>query len=148
MAEAALQQQEQEEEQDQEQETQRQGASQASFLDPDVLIILPFAIIIDILDFLVIGVVANLVLGGFILAWMVWKTGKIESAREQMRRIQQAPQERMNFARAQQERLATRRAATRRVWRRGILYCLGGLVPVLSIFMLWTWAVIKTVRGK
>lgn len=141
--------QEQEEEQTQEQGAQQQGATQASFLDPDVLIVLFLAVVIDILDVvLAIGVVVNLILGGFILLWMVWKTGRIESAKEQIDRVRRGPQERAEFRQRQQALLAAKKKATRRVLRRGILFFLGGLIPILSIFVLWTWAVIKTVRGK
>lgn len=145
-----LQREEQKEEESQESAPQQQETPRGSFLDPDVLIFaLPVAITIDILDVvLAMGVIANLIVGSPLILWMVWKTGKIEAGREQIQRVQQGPQERAEFSQRQQERLAARRAATRRAWRRGILYFLGGLVPILSIFVLWTWAVISTVRGK
>jgi threonine/homoserine/homoserine lactone efflux protein len=118
---------------------QQQGTPQGSFLDPDVLIVLLIAVIIDILDVvLAIGVILNLILGGFLILWMVWKTGRLESAKDQIQNIRQS----------QQARQAARKKATRRAFRRGALFFLGGLVPLLSVFMLWTWAVINTVRGK
>ncbi|MDP2637306.1 MAG: hypothetical protein Q8P03_01700 [bacterium] len=121
----------------------------ASFLDPDVMLVMAVAVSIDILDItLAFGVIENIILGIPIMLWMVWKSGRMSAAAEQIQRIRQAPQLRQKFIQEQQQRLAARRVATRRAWRRGILYFLGGLVPVLSIFVLWTWAVISTVRGK
>lgn len=129
---------------------QEQGKTQGSFFDPDVLLFaLPFAIIIDILDVvLAIGVIVNLIIGAPLLFWMVWKTGQVQAASEQVERVGRGPQERAGFQARQQQQLAARRKATSRAWRRGILYFLGGLVPILSIFVLWTWAIISTVRGK
>lgn len=133
----------------QEQGAQQQGAVQASFLDPDVLIVLFLAVIIDVLDVvLAIGVIVNLILGAPLILWMVWKTGKLESGKEQIDRVRQGPQQRANFQKRQQELLAARKKATSRAWKRGVLFFLGGLVPILSIFVLWTWAVVNTVRGK
>ncbi|MCH7828770.1 hypothetical protein IH982_02860 [Patescibacteria group bacterium] len=129
---------------------QQQAESRASFLDPDVLLFaLPFAVIIDILDVvLAIGVIVNLFIGLPLLAWMVWKTGRIEAGKEQVERVRQGPQMRERFRQRQQARLSARRAATRRALRRGLLYFLAGLIPIVSIFVLWTWAVISTIRGK
>ena len=135
--------------QPQEAASQQQGTPQGSFLDPDVLIVLFLAVVIDILDVvLALGGVVNLILGVPIILWMVWKTGRVEAGKEQVQRVRQAPQERAAFAQRQQQMLAAKRTATRRAWRRGILYFLGGLVPIMSIFVLWTWAVVNTVRGK
>ena len=132
-----------------ESENQETSGGIGNFLLPDVIVVLAAAVIIDILDVVLsLGVIVNLILGAPILFWMVWKTGQIQSAQEQVQRVRRAPQERAEFQQRQQQQLAARRAATRRVWRRGILYFLGGLVPILSIFVLWTWAVISTVRGK
>ena len=130
------------------------GGSQASgtlgnFLLPDVMFMLLLAVFIDILDVvLALGVIVNLILGLPILAWMVWKTGEMQSAKDQIERVKRGPQERGEFRQRQQQQLAARKAATRRAWRRGILYFLGGLIRIVSIFVLWTWAVISTVRGK
>src|SRR3990167_5810129 len=127
---------------------QGEGA-RGNFLLPDVLLVLSLAVIIDILDAVFsIGTIVNLVLGLPILTWMVWKTGQIQSAQEQIQRVRRGPQEREEFRQRQQQQLAARRTATRRAWRRGILYFLGGLIPIANIFVLWTWAVISTVRGK
>lgn len=116
----------------------QQKPAQASFTDPDVLIVLFLAIVIDVLDVvLAIGVFVNLVLGVPFILWMIWKTGKLQSGKDQVQTIRQGPQ--------QQE---ARRKAVRRVLRRGIFFFLGGLVPILSIFFVWTYAIIKTVRGK
>ncbi|OHA68208.1 MAG: hypothetical protein A3J57_01235 [Candidatus Wildermuthbacteria bacterium RIFCSPHIGHO2_02_FULL_49_12b] len=121
----------------------------ASFLDPDVMLVMAVAVSIDILDFtLAFGVIENIILGIPIMLWMVWKRGRPWAAAEQVQRIRQAPELRQKFVQEQQQKLIARRMATRRAWRRGILYFLGGLVPILSIFVLWTWAVISTVRGK
>ena len=118
-------------------------------MDPDVIIVLLLAVIIDILDVvLAIGVIVNLILGGVLILWMIWKTGKLESAREQIERVRQAPKVRQDFRQSQQASIAARKKATGRALKRGVLFFLGGLVPILSIFMLWTWAVINTVRGK
>lgn len=128
----------QESEQSPEEISQQQGTPRGSFLDPDVLIILPLAILVDILDFLVIGVFANLVLGWFFILWMIWKTGSLESAKGQIQNTRQA----------QQARQAARKRATGRALRRGTRFFLTGLFPIVSAFTFWTWAVINTVRGK
>lgn len=128
---------------------EEKSAPRGSFLDPDVIFFLGVAVVIDILDVtLALGVIANILLGLPILGWMVWKTGNMWAAKEQIDRVRKAPQLRQQFRQEQYTRLAARRAATRRAWRRALLYFLGGLVPILSIFVLWTWAVISTVRGK
>ncbi|MDO8474111.1 MAG: hypothetical protein Q7S62_00960 [bacterium] len=129
--------------------SQQQGTPQGSFLDPDVIVVLFLAIIIDILDVvLAIGVIVNLILGGFLILWMVWKSGRIEAAREQIERVRQAPKVRQDFRQSQQASIAARKKATGRALKRGLLFFLGGLIPILSIFVVWTWAVISTVRGK
>ena|SRR3989338_4046528 len=117
---------------------QQQETAQGSFLDPDVLIALLLAIIIDILDVILVGVLLNLILGSVLVLWMVWKTGKLESAKEQMQNIRQSPQARQ----------AARKKATRRALKRGGRFFLVGLIPIASIFMFWTLGVINTVRGK
>lgn len=128
---------------------EKETTLQGSFLDPDVMLVMAIAVSIDILDFtLAFGVIENIILGIPIMLWMVWKTGRAWAAVEQVQRIRQAPQLRQKFIQEQQQRLLARRMATRRAWRRALLYFLGGLVPILSIFVLWTWAVISTVRGK
>ncbi len=132
-----------------ESESSQADGVRGNFLLPDVPLVLMFAIAIDILDVVFsIGTIVSLILGLPILAWMVWKTGKIQSAQEQVQRVRRKSQERAEFQQRQQQRLAERRAATRRAWRRGLLYFVGGLIPILNIFVLWTWAVITTVRGK
>jgi len=118
----------------------KEGHPQGSFLDPDVLIFaLPLALLIDILDVvLAIGVIVNLIVGIPLMLWMVWKTGELVNAKEQTQNIRQS----------QRQKQAARKVATRRAFRRGALYFIGGLIPIVSIFVLWTLAVINTVRGK
>jgi len=118
---------------------QQEETARGSFLDPDVLVFaLPFAGLIDILDVLFsIGTVATLILGAPLILWMVWKTGSIQEVKEK----------RQGIAERRAQRIAKQKA-TRRALRRGILYFLGGLIPFVNIFVLWTWAVISTVRGK
>ncbi len=130
-------------------EEKEEEAPRGSFLDPDVILVLSLAVLIDILDVtVVLGWFLNLILGIPIILWMVWKTGRLWSAVEQGRRVHQAPRLRQEFTQKRQQELAMRRLAARRAWRRALLFFLAGLVPILSIFVLWTWAVISTVRGK
>ena len=136
----------------QEEEQEQAGGDEAvrgNFLTPDVPVVLVFAVLIDILDVtLAVGPILSLIMGAPLLAWMVLKTNQLQSAKDQVQRVRRKSEERAEFQQRQQQRLAERRAATRRIWRRGIFYFVGGLIPVVSIFVLWTWAVISTVRGK
>ncbi|MBI1971394.1 MAG: hypothetical protein HYS52_00905 [Candidatus Wildermuthbacteria bacterium] len=98
-----------------------------SFLDPDVWLVLPVAVVIDVLDVVLgIGVIVNLIVGAPLIAWMVWKTGRLQPAKERVQKLR----------------------ASRKALRRGLLFFVGGSIPGVSIFFLWTLAVINTVRGK
>ena len=122
---------------------QQQGTSRGSFLDPDVFLVLLVAVIIDILDVVLsIGTIVTLILGAPLIFWMVWKTGRLEDAKQQIQTIRTRGVER------QAAKQAARKVATRRALRKGVLYFFGGLIPGVNIFVLWTWAVISTVRGK
>jgi VIT1/CCC1 family predicted Fe2+/Mn2+ transporter len=110
-----------------------------SFLDADVLLFaLPFAVFIDILDIFLVGVVVSLILGIPLLIWMVWKTGKLEDAKQQAQQVRKT----------QTQKQVAKKAALRRALKRGIIYFIAGLIPIVSIFFLWTLAVVNTVRGK
>jgi uncharacterized protein involved in cysteine biosynthesis len=116
-------------------------AKRGSILDPDVLIFaLPFALIIDILDFVLeIGTVVSLIVGLPIVLWMVWKAGNLNQARSQIQQI----------------RSGERRAAIRtskklimRALRRGILVFILELIPILNLIPFWLIAVANTLRDS
>jgi Ca2+/Na+ antiporter len=117
----------------------QQAQPQGSFLDLDVIIVLILAVVVDILDVtLAAGVIVSIILGIPFILWMIWKTNKLEDARDQIQKLKRSPQ----------QKAAARKAFTKKALRRGLLYFAGGIIPVVSIFFLWTLAIINTVRGK
>jgi hypothetical protein len=115
------------------------GEIGVSPLDFDFLIVLGFAIVIDIIDLLLelldvlvlpklisilIDAVAFIVIGG----WIYLKTGKIAKSRAETLSM-------------------VRRSQFRAIGRSGIAL-LGELIPYLGLFPFWTILVILTLREK
>jgi len=121
------------EEKEKSEETKGTGVS---VLDPDFLVFaFPFALLIDALDFAVsFGTIVSLIVGGPLIAWMVWRTGKSSIGSKEIRGRQATRQ--------------AARAASRRVLRRGILILIVELIPVLNLIPFWTIAVLATLRKK
>lgn len=128
---------EQDEEQEQEGE-QENTSGQVSPLDPDFLLMIFLALVTDILDFaLELGTIVSLIIGGFFVAWMTWRTGQSMSAQELQRK----------HAAKQEERQAAKIAA-RRVLRRGILMFVAELIPLLNLIPFWSIFVFSALRAQ
>lgn len=109
--------------------------ARVSPLDLDFLVFaVPFAVLIDALDFVFeIGIVASLLMGGPLIWWLAHRGGKQVSREDILQRGQ--------------ERQAAK-AAARRALRRGILAFVLELIPILNLIPFWTILVLGTLRGK
>ena len=118
-------------------EAQNSGTG-ASLMDPDAIMALLYAVVLEALDFLpVIGSSASLILGIPLIAWMVWKSGKISSAQEAFGRRSDALAKR-----------AVKRAGRRALGRGAVSYVIEG-IPLVSTFTpLWIVSVVLTVLQK
>lgn len=113
-----------------------EGAETVSVLDPTFLAFaLPFALIIDVLDFFFeFGIVVSLIVGAPLILWMVWKAGKSSVGTQEIKQRQASRQ--------------AARAAARRALRRGILIFIAELIPLLNLIPFWTVAILLTLRVR
>lgn len=95
-------------------------------LDPDFLIFaMPFAIFIDILDWVLdIGTIVSWLLGIPLVIWMIIRTKRIETAKEQFEKLKAAK--------------GVARTGGRNVWRRALLLYLGEAVPIINFLPFWS----------
>lgn len=110
-------------------------------LDPDVLIFaLPFAILIDILDYVLeIGTIVSLIIGAPLILWMIWKAGNLSRAKSQVQQIRSG------------QRAAARKASKKllmKALRRGLLVFVVELIPILNLIPFWIIAVVNTLRDS
>ena len=131
-------------------------------LDPDFLLVLPLAGLLDLLSYIFMGLdagvvasVVNIVLGFIIVAWMVWRGKRMDEAKQQ---YQQAVQ----TARAGKAGLAERGRATqkmtaksiggkrvsRRLLKRSLLMYAGEAIPIVNFIPFWLVGVIWMLREK
>ncbi|MDP2637217.1 MAG: hypothetical protein Q8P03_01240, partial [bacterium] len=119
-----------------EQETtiEQQGGG-VSPLDPDFLLFaVPFALLIDGIDFVFqLGIILNLFLGAPLIWWMTKRGGQAPGAGDLQAR--------------QAQRQAARTAA-RRALRRGLIVFALELIPVVSLFPFWLIAVFAMLRQQ
>lgn len=115
--------------------TQSSQAGRVSPLDPDFLLFaVPFAFIIDMLDFVFeIGIVANLFLAIPLIWWMTKKGGQAPGAQE------------LQTHQAQRQAAKT---ASRRALRRGLLIFIAELIPLLNLLPFWLIAVFAMLRQQ
>ena len=107
---------------------ERRGS--VSILDIDFLVLaLPYALLIDVLDFaLSFGTIVSLIVGGPLIAWMVYRAGRSSIGRKEIEQRQAARQ--------------TARAAAKRMLRRGVLIFILELIPIVNLIPFWTIAII------
>lgn len=107
----------------------------ASVLDLDFLIFaLPYAVLIDVLDFVFeIGIIASLLAGGPLIIWLMVTAGK-EVGIEDIRKRGAARQ--------------AAKAGARRALRRGTLVFIAELIPILNLVPFWIIVVVSTRRKK
>ena len=149
MAEATIATQELAQQQEQQKE---QEQSRVHFLDPDfLLIILPFALLVDSLDILleltsflvipkIIGLVIDFVTMFIIGGWMYWRVGKILKSKQRRQAI--AKKTGKGVGRA------LMRGPLRKIIMRLGLVVFIEAIPVVGILFAWTVAVDLTLREK
>ena len=149
MAEATIATQELAQQQEQQKE---QEQSRVHFLDPDfLLIILPFALLVDSLDILleltsflvipkIIGLVIDFVTMFIIGGWMYWRVGKILKSKQRRQAI--AKKTGKGVGRA------LMRGPLRKIIMRLGLVVFIEAIPVVGILFAWTVAVVLTLREK
>ncbi|MFH1180832.1 MAG: hypothetical protein V1705_00290 [bacterium] len=108
-------------------------------LDPDFLLIaLPFAAFIDILDFVFdIGTVVNLLLGGALIWWFAWRTGQQTDKRELKQKLE---------TRQQQKR--TLKTAAKRALKRGLFAFILELIPIVNLIPFWLIFVLSALKEQ
>jgi len=144
------------------QSVERAGAEERiSPFDPDFVLMIVFALIVDVLDALIlvlqiitvftIGEVVSVVFDLFILGvvglWIYWRTGKIaESKRQRVTALKKTAEKRVTGMQRQLTRGI--QSPLRRVFVRGGIAFLGEIIPFLGLIPFWTIAVILTIREK
>ena len=126
--------------------------SRVHFFDPDfLLIILPFALLVDSLDILleltsflvipkIIGLVIDFVTMFIIGGWMYWRVGKILKSKQRRQAI--AKKTGKGVGRA------LMRGPLRKIIMRLGLVVFIEAIPVVGILFAWTVAVVLTLREK
>ncbi len=142
-------------------ETEAGGKEGISPLDPDFLLILAFAIIVDIIDIFLlilkiitaftIGMIVAVLFDMFILvvigSWMHMRINKIaQSKKKQVATLQKTAGKK---AAGMQKQLARGiKSPMRRVLTRGGAALLGEFIPIIGLIPFWTITVILTLREK
>lgn len=117
-----------------EKESPESRGAPVSVLDIDFLLFaLPFALLIDVLDFaLSFGTIVTLIVGGPLIAWMAWRTGSSSIGRKEIQQRQAARQ--------------AARAGAKRALRRGVLIFIVELIPIVNLIPFWTIAILLTLK--
>jgi len=132
--------------------------ARVSPLDPDFLIILGFAIIVDAIDMIIewfsILVIPKLVLIIFdivtfiiIGGWIYWRTGKIMQSRKDFVEGLTKKSEKMAKQVAKLERQLLKSPIGRTLIRASLAF-LGELIPYIGLIPFWTISVILALREK
>ncbi|MBI2113431.1 MAG: hypothetical protein HYT50_02540 [Candidatus Wildermuthbacteria bacterium] len=121
--------------QEQAPEAPQQTGNQVSILDPDFLVFaMPFALIIDVLDFfLEFGTFVSLIAGAPLIWWMVARAGKTVDVQD------------LKQKQAQQQAAKT---AGRKALRRGIIVFVAELIPLLNLLPFWTITLFALLRNN
>jgi len=115
--------------------------------DPDFLVILFIAIVVDILDWVLgLGIIVGFVAGLPMVFWMIWKEGKVENAKEKWVRQTRVVSRRAGRA-ARGPRRGLRGRLTKRVSKRVALY-IAEAIPGINLVPLWVTAVLLMLRKK
>ena len=136
----------------QQQQTQQaeQEHSRVHALDPDFLLVLSFAVLVDAIDiileltsFLIVPKLLGLVLDAFTLFvlgwWMYWRLGKIQNTKRQQQAARKA---------GGHQGGAIVRGPLRKVLVRVGLVSIIEIIPLVGILFAWTVMVISTLREK
>jgi len=129
-------------------------------LDIDFLVFaLPLAGLLDILSYIFMGLdagivaaVVNIILGGFLILWMVWRGKRIDEAKQLYRRgVGTAREGRAGIRR---RGVATRRMSvvgkrtSRRLLKRSLIMYIGNSIPIVNFIPFWLIGVILMLREK
>lgn len=111
------------------------GTRPVSILDIDFLVFaLPYALLIDALDFaLSFGTIISLIVGGPLIAWMVWRAGKSSVGRKDIKQRQAARQ--------------AAKTAGKKMLKRGVLIFIVELIPIINLIPFWTVAIIFMLKS-
>ncbi|MFH1584826.1 MAG: hypothetical protein ABIB12_01730 [Patescibacteria group bacterium] len=125
----------------------RDASSKTGVLSPDFLVFaLPFALIIDVLDFVFdIGTVFSLLLGIPLVLWMVWREGRIKDAGAEIREIAQKRDEYVAHRKAAKtgaKKVA--RQGGRRVLRRALFIYVAEAIPIVNLIPFWLISTVRT----
>jgi len=147
-----------------EKETNRTEEPRAgvSMLDIDFLVFaLPLAVLLDALSYILLGfdggiiaAVVNILLGGLLVLWMMWRGKRMDEAKQQ---YQEAVQNARQSKEDRQKKRAFRRAKTRakvgkrafkRLSRRALIMFVGNSIPIVNFIPFWLIGVIMMLREK
>ena len=145
-----------------EERAEQPAESQAgvSLLDIDFLVFaLPLAGLLDMLSYIFMGMdagiiaaIVNIILGGLLVIWMVWRGKRMDEAKQQYRRGVGTARE--GKAGIHRRRVATRRMSavgqrtSRRLLKRSLIMYIGNSIPIVNFIPFWLIGVIMMLREK
>lgn len=129
-------------------------------LDIDFLAFaLPLAGLLDLLSYIFMGLdagivaaIVNIILGGLLVLWMVWRGKRMDQARQQYRRGYGTA--RQGKAGIHRRDVATRRMGvvgkrmSRRLLKRSLIMYIGNSIPIVNFIPFWLIGVILMLREK
>ena len=134
-------------------------------LDPDFLVFaLPLAGILDLLSYIFMGLdagivasIVNIILGGLLVLWMVWRGKRIDEAKQMYQQaVHTAHQGKAGLAergRATQK-MATKsmsvagKRTSRRLLKRALFMYVGEAIPIVNFIPFWLVGVVWMLREK
>lgn len=138
------------------------GKSRVHPLDPDFLVFaMPLALLLDVLSYIFMGLdagiiaaIANIVLGGLLVLWMVKRGMRLDQAKEMYQQaVQTARKGRAGFQgrREAAQQMATKRMggkASKRFLKRALIMYVGESIPILNFIPFWLLGVVLMLREK
>ena len=142
------------------QENVGEPADGVSIFDPDFLAFaLPLAGFLDLLSYIFMGLdagiiaaIVNIILGGLLILWMVWRGKRIDEAKQLYRRGVGTARE--GKAGIRRRGVATRRMSvvgkrtSRRLLKRSLIMYIGNSIPIVNFIPFWLIGVILMLREK
>lgn len=128
---------------DQSDETLPAGAV-VSPLDPDFLLMVPYALFVDILDFIPgVGTLTSFILGAPVILWMVWRGKRLGEAKDII-------QQKRGLAGGRGGKMPTNISSQiqRKILRRGIGRYILNAIPIVGAWFWMTQSVIGMLREK
>lgn len=132
------------------QQAEEQERAKVFVLDPDFLIMLSLAIIIDILDWaLGFGILVGFVAGLPIVFWMHWRQSKLENVKGKWAQSAKAMNERVagKLPTKGLGRIMSKGRLTKSITRKAALY-IAEAIPVVNLLPLWSFAIILMLKNK